>query len=304
MFDALRRLPPIDFALRLQRAIVEDDLPGLAARMAYYFMLSLFPGLILLVAVLDFLPLEAALVRLQRDLGEALPGPSGALVLKYLEDFAQRKPSGVISLWGLAALWASSRGLADARKSLNHLFGVRERRSAWRLRLVSLGLTVALLVLLGVAYTVLVGGPELGRALADFALLGAYFPKIWAALRWPLVLGFLTTFVVLAYRYLPSRRLRFRHLLGGAVPVVAGWIGLGLGFRLYLRLSGNFDEIYGSLASVILLMVFLWAFSLLLLFGGEIAAQLAGVRVGAAVPGIPNPAAGKAPVDAEPADSP
>ena len=282
---AARRHGPLDFAWRLGEALRQDQLADMAAKMAYYFMLSLFPALIVLVGILDALPMDALLDQLVADLDRMLPGPASELIQGYLVEFKGRKPSGLVSLWGLAALWAASRGMADARKSMNKVFRVTERRSVMRLRVVSLLFTVVGLGLITLAYVFLVGGPELGRGLADWVGFGESFFQSWNQLRWPMVLGFLVLFLLLAYRYLPYRRVRFRYLLAGAVPTVLGWVGLGLGFRLFLSQAGKFDEIYGSLASVMLLLIFLWAFAMIFLLGGEVAAVLAAGRGESAVEG-------------------
>ncbi|TAH38267.1 MAG: YihY/virulence factor BrkB family protein [Planctomycetota bacterium] len=251
----------------------EDEVSRNAAALAYYCMLSLFPALILLVALLDALPLQAPLQRLSRDISAALPQPAAELINGYLIEFSQRKPSGLVSLWALALLWSSSRGLAGARVSLNRIFGGRERRPAWLLRCVAAGMTFLTLLLVGGSYMLLLGGPQLGAVLARGAGLGHEARSIWNLVRWPLVVLFLTAFVMLAYRYLPAKRTQYRHLLAGAVPCVLGWIALGMALRLWLSQWMRLDQVYGSLASVILLLVLLWAFSLLFLFGGEVAAH-------------------------------
>lgn len=271
----------LDF-VRLWRALREDELPQRAAAMAFWFSLSLFPAAILLVALLDALPLAGALERVSREVRAALPGPAGELVSDYLEDFGARRPSGLVSLWALALLWASSRGLAGARAGLNAVLGVRERRAPWTLRLLAVWLTAAAIALVGVAYLFLVGGPQLGAALADAVGLAAAFRALWNGLRWPVVVVLFTGFLVLAYRFLPARRLPWRALAAGALPPAGGWILLGLALRLWLGQLARLDEIYGSLASVIVLLALLWAFAWLLLLGGEIAANLAGVRAAGA----------------------
>jgi membrane protein len=168
--------------------------------------------------------------------------------------------------------------MAGARQALNKVFGMPERRSALRLRVVSVFMTVAVFGFIGIAYALLILGPQFGQWLVDWFGIGENFPAIWSALRLPLVITLLTAFLVLCYRYLPYRRLPFRYLLGGAIPAVGGWILAGTLFRMYLRNFGNYDEVYGSLTSVILLLIFLWVSSVLLLFGAEVAAFLAAVR--------------------------
>ena len=123
----LDRLPgPVRRFLRIGGRVIEelthDDLSGVAAQMTYYFMLALFPSLILLVGFFDALPLEANVERfLDRGL-RTLPEDIAAMLSDYLREFSTRRPTGGILLWMLAALWASSRGIRGARKGLNRVF--------------------------------------------------------------------------------------------------------------------------------------------------------------------------------------
>ncbi len=273
----LRRVaawPPAAFLRRLLRAAAEDELPARAAAMSYYFMLSLFPGLILVVAILDLLPLEEVVERFRDDLQRLLAPETAELVFGWLRDFAITRPSALVSLWGLAALWAASRGVAAAAHALNAVLAARERRPPLRLRLLSVAMTLAGVLLVGVGYLVLVGGGELGAAVARLVGLDAAFARAWATLRWPLSLAFLGLFVLLAYRWLPARRLPVRRLLPGVATAVAGQVLLGLGARLFLDHFASYDRIYGSLAGIMVMLVQLWGLSLLLLLGAEVAAVL------------------------------
>ena len=121
----------------------------------------------------------------------------------------------------------------------------------------------------------LVGGKQLGSAILGLFNLPITMQVVWQWTELPVTMLLMTCFVMLVYRYLPSRRVGFRPLLAGAIPTVLAWMALGGLFRLWLRLLGNFDEIYGGLASFFLLMFLLWLISLVLLLGGEVTARLA-----------------------------
>jgi membrane protein len=269
-----------EFVLRFVRAMREEDLGAIAAQMTYYFMLGLFPTLILMVWVLDALPLSGDMAA---EVGRAfskVSGELGALVQSYLEEFTARKPSGSVLLWAFAALWAASRGIGGARKGLNRVFRSGRRRNFAKLRMLDLGLTLLAILFVGLANFVLLGGEQLAHAVMTAFGLHENFAITWAFVRWPLVLALLLAGVVLAYRFLPSRRLAYRFLFYGAVPTVLGWLLLGLGFRLWLKSVAGFDRIYGSLASFFLLMFFLWMVSLCLLIGGQTAALMADEELG------------------------
>ncbi|MGB0685930.1 MAG: YihY/virulence factor BrkB family protein, partial [Planctomycetota bacterium] len=270
---------PVRRLLRLARRVVEeigrDDLSGVAAQMTYYIMLGLFPTLILLVGLLDALPLEREVVpQLERQL-RGLPEDVASILSRYLRDFAGTRPSSGLLLWTLAAWWAASRGIMGARKGLDKVFRSRTRRHLALQKLQDLGLTLASLVLIGGGYLLLLGGKQLAHLAARSLDLGAGIEMTWVWLRLPITLTMLVIFVMLAYRFLPSRRVPKRALLAGALPTVIAWMLLGSAFRLWLKHLGNFDQIYGGLTSFFLLMVFIWLVALVLLLGGEICARLA-----------------------------
>lgn len=281
MTDApLDQLPgPLRRLIRMGRRVVEelthDDLSGVAAQMTYYFMLALFPSLILLVGFFDALPLEANIERfLERGL-RSLPADIAKLLSDYLRDFSTRRPSGGLLLWMLVALWASSRGIRGARKGLNRVFRCSPESNVVFIKLQDLGLTIAGLFLMGISYALLIGGKQLGSLVIGQLDLDITMKVVWAWLEIPVILILMVAFVMLVYRYLPSRRIGFRPLLAGAIPTVLAWMLLGSLFRFWLGYMGNFDEIYGGLASFFLLMFLLWLISLVLLLGGEVSARLA-----------------------------
>lgn len=264
----------LQIAKRIVEEIAHDDLSGVAAQMTYYFMLALFPALILLVGLLDALPLENNVQNLVNNLFKSLPEDVASMLSRYVSEFASRRPPGSLLLWILAALWATSRGMRGARKGLNRVFRCQPTKNLLMIRLQDVGLTIAGLLLMGVAYLLLIGGKQLGNAVVNFTGLDISMQVVWAWLRLPATLLLMTSFVVLVYRYLPSRRVGLRPLLAGALPTVIAWMLLGSVFRFWLRHLGNFDEIYGGLTSFFLLMFLLWLVSLVLLLGGEVTARL------------------------------
>ncbi|MBT3339678.1 MAG: YihY/virulence factor BrkB family protein [Planctomycetes bacterium] len=276
------RLPlsPLHIALRFSsrawRAAAEDDLSGTAAQMTYYFMLALFPSLILLVALIEMLPVAdsaASAAEWAGSLTAPLPEAVSDLLSDWLTQFAHSRPHGSIFLWVFVALWAASRGVRGARKGLNRVFRCPPRHNYFKARAFDLVFTAAALVIVGFAYLILVGGAQLGHFIANYFSLGDSFHHFWSALRWPVVLCFLGGFLIATYRYLPGKQLPLRRQLAGALPALGGWIAIGLGFRYWLSWLGHFDELYGSLASFFILMVLLWLVSLFLLVGGKIAAR-------------------------------
>ncbi|MDP7061969.1 MAG: YihY/virulence factor BrkB family protein [Planctomycetota bacterium] len=268
----MRRLMQI--GKRIVEELTHDDLSGVAAQMTYYFMLALFPALILLVGLLDALPLEENVSGIVSSMFSGLPEDVASMLTRYVNEFATRRPPGSLVLWIVASLWATSRGIRGARKGLNRVFRCKPTKNVIIIRLQDVGLTVAGLLLMGLAYLLLIGGKQLGAIVVNLVGLDLSIQVLWIWLRLPVTMLLMTCFVVLVYRYLPSRRVAFRPLIAGALPTVVAWMLLGSVFRFWLRHLGNFDEIYGGLTSFFLLMFLLWLVSLVLLLGGEVTARL------------------------------
>ncbi|RMH04855.1 MAG: YihY/virulence factor BrkB family protein [Planctomycetota bacterium] len=260
---------------RLLEEIGHDDLAGVAAQMTYYFMLALLPLMILSVAFLQALPWEVDIRALSPEFLSAFSPEAAEKISQGVRSFLADRPSGGVVLWILPVLWAASRATGGARKGLNRVFRCRPQRNVVVLRLADLGLTVAALLLVLLSNALLVGGRELGQWLVAAFHLPHAFMGFWALLRWPVAFASMVGILMLAYRVLPSRRTAWRHLLLGAVPAVVGWILLSSVFRLWVKLLGGFDKLYGGMATFFVLMFLLWLISLVMLLGGEIAARSA-----------------------------
>ncbi len=259
-------------ARRATEEIAQDDLAGLSAQMGYYFMLALFPMLILLVGVLDLLPLEREVPQMMNRLVQGFPEDVQGLLRRFLTEFAGRRAAAGVFLWTAVALWAASRAISGARRGLNGVLGGARRRNPLMTRLKDVTFTGAAVTLVGAGYVLVFGGKALGALLAKAFGLGHLFPVLWSWLRWPVSIALLTAFLALAYRFLPDRRVRWRAAWAGALPACLGWLALMGSYRVWLRVYDRFDQIYGSLASFFLLMVMLWLFGLVFLLGGEIVA--------------------------------
>ncbi len=260
----------LQIARRAFQELRKDDLAGLAAQMSYYFTLAFFPLLILLIGVLDLLPLEQEVSRLMERLVQGFPADVQGLLRRFLGEFAGRRPSRGVFLWLLVALWAGSKAISGARRGLNGVLKDARPRNPILTRLTDVGFTAAAMIFVGAGYVLIFGGKALGVQLARILGLSELFPQVWAWSRWPITILLLTSFLTLAYRLLPDRRVTWRAALAGAAPTCLGWLALLGSFRLWLHFTARFDQIYGSLTSFFLLMMVLWLFGLVFLLGGEI----------------------------------
>jgi membrane protein len=153
---------------RLIKRINDDDVFGRAAQLSYYFLLALFPLLLVLINLLGFMAQQGTEFRIKliSYLGAVMPSSAVALVHTTLDEISAASGSGKLSLGLLAALWAASNGMGAISQTLNVAYDVRETRPWWKVRLISGVLTVALSVLIISALTIVLYGGSIGEALA------------------------------------------------------------------------------------------------------------------------------------------
>ncbi|MBK6900573.1 MAG: YihY/virulence factor BrkB family protein [bacterium] len=257
------------FLRRLQREIGYDDCMGMAAQIAYYTMLALFPFILFLLSLISYLPM------LQPDqvlsvLSEALPGDTYELVAGTVRSLLVQRGGGLLGLGLLAALWSGSMGVGALITTINRAYNIHPKRNIVHQKVLSIVLTLALsgFVILSTALVLL--GPDLIRDFFHVLGLTGDSQNFWLTLRLPLVLLLNLLALSILYHFAPEAKQRYVWVLPGTVTATVLWFGASSLFRLFLRNFGNYDLTYGSIATVIVLMVWLWVSGFIFLLGAEI----------------------------------
>lgn len=261
------------FLPRLWTRINEHDIFGGAAKLSYYFLLALFPLMLVLMTLLGYFAESGSELRskLISYLGAVMPSSAITLVHTTLDEISQARGGGKLSLGLLAALWAASNGMGAISDTLNAAYGVKETRPWWKVRLVSVLLTVALSVLIVFALVIVLYGGHIGERVAVHFGLGEAFTIVWKILQWPIALFFLLITFNLIYYFGPAikpRKTRWCTL--GTLTAVILWLLVSFAFRLYLHFFDSYSVTYGSLGAVIVLMLWFYFTGLAILLGGEI----------------------------------
>lgn len=274
---------------RVKDRISEDNVSIIAGGIAFYGILALFPAITALVAIGGLVMDPTTIVDQAEDMAELLPPEAASIILSQMEEVAGADSSGLglaAILGTLLALWSSSKGVGTMMQGLNVAYSEKETRGFIKLKLVVLALTVS--IIFGVLMTFLI------IAILPIVLaFGDDIPVISTILsfaQWPVLAAIGISGIGLLYRYGPSRvRPRWRWLAPGAVTAWILWIGATVGFAIYVRYSGSYNETFGALAGVIILLMWLWISAFILLLGAEIDAEAeaqtkADTTVGAAKP--------------------
>jgi membrane protein len=268
-------LPVKDLARRTWQEITEDDLPGRAAQLAYYFLLALFPALLFLSALVGLFPLHPVIPDLMANLRRVLPSEALSLMEKYLQQVVEGSSGGILSLGFLGALWASSSGMTAIMETWNVAYDVPDTRPLWRVRLIAIAMTVGLAGFIIVSSVLVLAGEHIGTWVAEALGLGSLFRLLWILLQWPVVMAFMLFALAVIYAFAPNVRQGWRWVTPGSLFAVAAWLAVSLAFKLYAENFGHYNAAYGSIAGVIVLMLWFYLSGMVLLIGGEINAEIA-----------------------------
>lgn len=257
----------------LARRISDDEIFGRAAQLSYYFLLALFPLLLFLVNVLGYLAQEGTTFRNQllRYLAAVMPPSAVALVRNTLDEISLSSGTGKLSFGLLAALWAASNGMGAISQTLNTAYNVRETRPWWRVRLISVCLTIALAILILAALAIILYGGSIGEALAARYGFGNLFTTVWNIVQWPIALLFVLTTFNLIYNWAPNLSSKARSwITPGSFVGVGLWLLVSFAFRVYLGYFDSYSVTYGSLGALIVLMLWFYLTGVAILIGGEV----------------------------------
>ena len=263
----------LDVAWRTVEAVINDRLLSVAAGVAFFTLLATFPAIAALVSLYGLFADTATISQHLETLSFFLP-PAG---VEIVGDQAARVAAKSGSTLGLTfivsllvALWSANAAMKAMFEALGVVYGEREKRSIVAFNLQTLMFTLGAIVLTSLAVGSLVVLP---LVLGTFGV-ATTAERTLQIVRWPVLLVILLAALSLLYRYGPSRReARWRWITIGSVVAALGWVATSAAFSWYLSSLANFTETYGSLATVIAFMIWLWLSVFVVLFGGEVNAE-------------------------------
>lgn len=251
----------------------EDRILGRAAELAYYFMLALFPMLIFMTSLVGFI--QGLREEIFRALAVLVPGEAMGIVSQTINDVTRNRSGGLISFGVLGTLWAASGGVSAVMETLNVAYKVNEERSLWKTRLLALGLTILLSILIVGGTVLIMFGDRFSTWLAAKYGLGIGFAVAWSIVDYLMALAELFLGLQLMYYFGPNVKQKWEWITPGSIFAVFSLIVASLLFSLYLRVAPNYSATYGSLGAVVVLMLWLYIAGAVILIGGEINSALA-----------------------------
>jgi membrane protein len=261
---------------RTVREFREDNITDWAAALTYYAVLSIFPALIALVSIVGLLG-DSAASALEKNLKSFTPGPARDIVGGAIDSLtANQGSAGILFVVGIAAaLWSASGYIAAFMRAANAVWDVEEGRPIWKTLPVRLGVTLVVVLLLAasVLAVVLTGG--LADRVGQLLGLGDTFVTVWEIAKWPVLVLVVALILAILYYAAPNvRHPKFQWVSPGSLVAIALWVVASAAFAVYVANFGSYDKTYGSIAGVIVFLVWLWITNIAVLLGAEFNAEI------------------------------
>jgi membrane protein len=253
-----------------------DDALGMAAQLAYYLILALFPFILVLVSLLGTFGSEELASEVLGYFKQVMPEQAYEIIKDFTDNIISGKAEapGLFTFGILFTIWAASGAFAALINALNRAYDVQETRPFWKVRGMAILMTLGLSVLILIGVLLLVLGPQIGEAIANVFGLEETFLLVWEVARWPVALFFMMFAVALLYYFAPDVHQPFRWITPGGLIGVLLWVLASVAFNFYVSNFGSYNKTYGSIGAVIVLLLYLYISSLTILFGATLNAIL------------------------------
>jgi membrane protein len=265
-----------DVLKRTFREFKEDDLTLLAAGLTYYGVLALFPALLVLLSVLGLIGASTTQPLID-NLASLTPGEARDVVTNAIRNLQNASnAAGLAFVFGLAvALWSASGYVGAFMKASNIIYEVEEGRPFWKLRPLQIAVTVLLVfVTAAISIAVVLTGP-LAQKVGDVVGLGDTAVTVWSIAKWPVIAIIVSQVIAFLYWVSPNvRQPGYRWISPGGVFAVVLWVVASAAFAFYVANFGSYNKTYGSLAAVIIFLVWLWITNVVMLLGAELNAEI------------------------------
>lgn len=266
----------------LKRSVKEfsdDNLSDWAAALTYRGVLTLAPSVLIMVSVLGLLG-KSTTDKLLTNIGELTPGGVQSVLQQIVASVQQRNSAGLAAVLGLVlALWSASGYVAAFMRASNAIYEMGEGRPVWKTIPIRIGITLAMVVLGLLAAVIVVFSGPLADRTGHAIGLGSTALTVWSIAKWPVLIVIVSLMLAILYYAAPNvKQPGVQWISPGGVLAVLIWIVASALFALYVTHFGSYNKTYGSLASVIIFLVWLWLTNVAILLGAEFNAELQHAR--------------------------
>ena len=272
-------------AKRTFAEFADDQLTDRAAALTYYAVLSIFPGLLVLVSLLGLLAKSATKPLLTNFLRVAPANVKQIIEPELTRLQGAHTSASFAAILGIVlAVWSASAYIAAFMRASNVIYDVPEGRPFWKTTPTRLAVTVLILVMLVASALIVVVSGGLARHVGQVLGIGSSAVTAWNIAKWPVLLIIVILMISILYWVAPNakRQRGFRLISPGGVIAVVVWLIASALFAFYVANFSHYNKTYGSIAGVIIMLIWLWISNLAILFGAEFNAELERGRAAAA----------------------
>jgi membrane protein len=266
---------PLEILKRtVQASFMKDDVLGMSAQLAYYFFFSLFPALLFLISIATFFPVSNLMDEVVRTLGQVAPPDIIKFLMEQIQQLSESRRGGFLTVAFLITIWTSSTAMVSVVSTINRAYDIQDTRPWWKIRITAIALTIGLALFILTSFTLVIAGPQLAEHVAAWFGLGAAFEWTWKIAQWPVVLALVITAVGLVYYFAADAEQEWVWITPGAITATAFWLAASLGVRYYVTNFGNYNETYGAVGGVMILLLWFYVSGMCLLIGAEMNAEI------------------------------
>jgi membrane protein len=268
---------PLTWGEILKRTIREamaDNIMGMSAQLAYYFFFSLFPALLLLIAIASYFPVQTLVDEVFKAMSGFAPPEALQIITDQIQKIRNAQPAGLLTFGVATALWSSSSAMTAIISTLNGAYDIEEGRPWWRVQLTATLLTMGVALFILISFALVIVGPTLAEKVADWVHLGPAFEWTWKILQWPLVFGLACTGIAMIYYFAPDAEQDWVWLTPGSILSTMLWLLASLAFKYYVVNISSYAATYGALGGVMVLMLWFYISGAAILFGAEMNAEI------------------------------
>lgn len=254
----------------------DDDISNLSAQLSFFILLSMFPFLLFLLSILSYTPVSA--LEFTENIIKLMPADVGSFISGVIKEMVNARSTVLLSLGAIITIWGASGGISALSRGLNKAYDNNETRSFIKIKLMSVFFTIGIAVLIIITLLFMIFGGIIGSFISELLAYPPAFMAFWGPLRYaiPIFIMFLT--FSLLYIFVPCCKIKAREVLPGAMFTTIGWIVISLLFSFYVNNFTGFTRIYGSIGGVIILFIWIYISSIIIMLGGEINATFAYYR--------------------------
>ncbi len=262
---------------RTGREFGDDHCTDLAAALTYYAVLALFPAAIALISLLGVVGQgQSSVDNIIKILQPLVSSSTLDTIHPALDSIATSPRAGLGLVVGIVgALWSASGYVGAFGRAMNRVYEIDEGRPFWKLRPLTLLVTLVAILLVAVVLVMLVVSGPLASSIGSVIGVSSQAVTIWNIVKWPVIVLFVVAIVAILYYATPNvKQPRFRWLSIGAFVAILVWILASAAFAFYVATFGSYNKTYGSLAGAVVGLLWLWITNLALLFGAELDSEL------------------------------